>query len=150
MRAQLLLLLLLAAAACRAGAATPPGPSPVTSAGDPAGPIPFVWSTHTSHRPDGHRLRLQGGTLHAVPGELRLVDPAGRVVSSVALSPRLGAQHGLCGQGVGVVQVDLPLPASELGSFRDGAWPPGYRVEAEVGGAWRPTELAFAGCASIE
>lgn len=132
-------LLLLAACSAPAGAppsdprAGSPSTGPITSAGDPSAPVPFRWSTHTSHRPDGHRLRLQGGTLHAIPSELRLVDASERIVASAAAVPTSDPQDALCGRGAGLVRAELPLSAPELGAFR-AAWPAGYRPEARIAG----------------
>src|SRR5262245_1789116 len=147
MRRSILALLLLTLAACRGPAVSPQ--APITSAGDPAAPVPFRWSVHESHRADGHRLLLQGGTLHAIPSEVRLLDPSGRVVSGGPAEPLGESGTGLCGDRAGVVSAALPLPASELASFRSD-WPKAYRVEVRVGGTWRAADLSFAGCRSIE
>ena len=149
MRPLLLVFLTLAALACRPLGAAPAASTPVTSAGDPTAPVPFEWSTHTSHRPDGHRLHLQGGTLHAIPSEVRLVSPTGQTIASAPAVQLTDSDDGLCGERRGVARADLPLPAADIAKFRDG-WPAGYRVEVLVGGVWRPAQLTFAGCVSIE
>jgi hypothetical protein len=129
----------------------------ITSAGSPTGPVPFIWSTHVSHREDGHRLFLQGGSLDTVVDEVRLVSPDGTVVAGATTVPLKETDHSLCETTIerGMVQAGVPLSRSELEPFRGnrssfGTWPSGYRVEARVGGAWRPVQLTFAGCLSIE
>lgn len=147
MRRRQLLVLTLVGAACNAKdpRLTPSGP--VTSAGDPAEPVPFEWSVHTSQQPDGHVLQLRGGTLHAVPSELRLLDRTGRVVSGGPAAWVADGGPPLCDRREGVTRADLPLPAAEVANFR-ADWPAGYRLEARVGGGWRVAQLTFAGCRS--
>ncbi|MBI4496830.1 MAG: hypothetical protein HY689_02885 [Chloroflexi bacterium] len=142
----------LALLACNAASAAPSGasPTPITSAGDPTAPVPFQWTVHESHRPDGHRLRLQGGTLHAIPSEVRLRNSGGQTSASAPAKLLTQADTGLCrGQPQGMVGADLPLPPADLAAFRSD-WPSGYQVEVQVGGVWRPAQLTFAGCRSIE
>jgi hypothetical protein len=122
----------------------------VTSGDDPTTAVQLTWSLNESPRPDGHRLRLYGGTLHSIPSSLRLVSSSGQVISSAAaiFTPSGGE---LCGntQAVGTASAELPLPAAEVPNFRS-TWPAGYRVEAEVGGAWKSTTLTYAGCNTAE
>jgi hypothetical protein len=122
----------------------------VTSGDDPATAVPLSWSLNESPRPDGHRLRFYGGTMHSIPGSLRVVTPSGQVVAS-GTATFSASGGGLCGdtQAVGTARAELPLPAAEVAAFRSG-WPAGYRVEAEVGGTWRPAALTHAGCTTAE
>lgn len=147
----------IATPATRGAAEPPAGTSPVasprasperssgvvTSADDPAEPVPFRWTTRRSAAPDGHRLVLQGGTIHAIADSARLLDPRGQVVATAPAAPV--SSSDLC-PGGGVVRAELPLAPELLPLFEAEAWPPGYRVEALVGGRWRSTALTFAGC----
>jgi len=112
----------------------PPTATPITSAGDPAVPVPFRWTLP----PDG-LLRLQGGNLHALASELRLLDAAGRTVADGPTTPLGAGDAGLCGaaQPQGVVGGALQLPDASM-------WPSHYRLEAKVGNVWRPTQLTKA------
>jgi|GEM_PF-2097366 len=151
-RMTVLLWTLLAAivvSGCNRAGAVPQEPITVTSAGSPTDPVPVEWSIHTSHRPDGHRLLLQGGTLHAIPSEARLIGPDGRVIASGPARPIGETDARLCDSRRGIARADLRLPATELPRFQSD-WPAGYRVEVRVGGTWRPAQLSFAGCRSIE
>ena len=118
---------------------------PVTLVDDPAAGVPLRWSLNESPRPDGHRLRVYGGTMHSVPSSVRLIDASGQVIASVPAT--FGTGGGLCGDtdGPGVAGAELPLAATNVADFRSG-WPANYRVEAEVGGAWLPAALTYAGC----
>lgn len=142
-------LLLVLGAACGPAGSASQDPVTVTSAGSPSDPVPVQWSVHTSHRPDGHRLLLQGGTIHALPGEARLLGPDGRVITAGPARPLGEADGRLCDSRRGLARADLRLSATELPRFA-GDWPAGYRVEVRVGGRWRPAQLSFAGCRSIE
>jgi hypothetical protein len=124
-------------------------PAAVTSGDDPSAPVPFRWSLNESPRPDGHRLRLFGGTMHSIPSSVRLVSPGGQVVASALAT--FSTNGGLCGdtQSVGTASAELPLAPAEAPAFR-GSWPAGYRIEAEVGGAWRPVTLTYAGCKTAD
>lgn len=122
--------------------------APLTSAGDRSQPVPFVWTTHQSHRATGNRLIFQGGTIHALPERVRLLDPAGKVVATAdTRPPRTPADP--CPGSAGIVRAELPMAEEMLTPFL-GEWPAGYRVEAQVGGTWLATETRFAGCRSIE
>lgn len=132
-----------------------PETTPVTSLGDPTGPVPVFWSVQTSHRPDGHRLRIEGGTIHAIAGEVRLLDGAGRVAASQPTRLVGASDLGICGgRPRGTFAVDLPLSEGDLQAFtlsgQGSRWPDEYRLEVQVGGVWRPGSPTFAGCASIE
>jgi hypothetical protein len=124
-------------------------PVSVSSGDDPAAGVPLRWSLNESPRPDGHRIRVYGGTMHSIPSSVRLLGPTGQVVGSASATFSPGA--GLCGdtQGAGVAGADVPLPAANVADFRSG-WPSGYRIEAEVGGTWLPTVLTHAGCNSTD
>jgi hypothetical protein len=140
-------LALTAAVLVLVGCSINPG---VNSGDDRSALVPVYWSLNDSPRSDGHRLRLHGGTLHSIPSTFRLLSPSGQILASATatFSPSGG---GLCGntQAVGTATAELPLPATEVAAFRAG-WPSGYRVEAEVGGAWRPTMLTHAGCTTAD
>lgn len=111
-----------------------PTATPITSAGDPAAPVSFRWTLS----PEG-LLRLQGGTLHAIASEMRLLDGAGKVVASAPATMLGAGDTGLCGeaQAQGMVAAELRPPDP-------GKWPGGYRLEARVGNAWRPAQLTKA------
>ncbi len=111
-----------------------PTTAPITSAGDPAAPVPFRWALS----PDG-LLRLQGGNLHALASELRLLDATGRTVADAPTTPLGAGDAGLCGaaQAQGMVGATLRPPDA-------GKWPGQYRLEAKVGSMWRPTQLTKA------
>lgn len=150
-------LLLLACGATGASASSPTrvsasGPprqvGPITSAGDPSTPVPFAWSLHPGQAPDSNLLRLQGGTLHAIPDEARLLDAAGQVVAS-APARTIEPADGPCHVNEGLVRAELLLPDAALAEFENG-WPAAFRVEVRVGGTWRPTELRESGCRTIE
>jgi hypothetical protein len=143
------LLVAIIVSGCNQARATSQEPVTVTSAGSPTDPVPVEWSIHRSYRLDGHRLLLQGGTIHAIPSEARLIGPDGKVVAAGPARPLGGADERLCDSRRGLVRADLRLPAAELPRF-EGDWPAGYRVEVRVGGKWRPTQLSFAGCRSTE
>ena len=108
--------------------------APITSTGDPAAPVPFHWTLP----PDG-LLRLQGGNPHALASELRLLDATGRAVADGPATPLGAGAAGLCGvdQPHGMVGGSLQLPDASK-------WPGQYRLEAKVGGVWRPTQLTKA------
>ncbi len=142
-------LLLLSGAACGPAGAASQDQVTVTSGGSPSDPVPVEWSIHTSHRPDGHRLLLQGGTIHAIPSDARLLGPDGRVITAGPARPLGETDDRLCDSRRGLVRADLRLPAAELPRFA-GDWPTGYRIEVRVSGRWRPAQLSFAGCRSIE
>jgi hypothetical protein len=120
-------------------------PVAVSSGDDPNAGVPLRWSLNDSPRPDGHLLRVYGGTMHSIPAAVRLLGPGGQLVSSAPATFAPGA--GLCGDtsGAGVAGADLPLPAANVADFR-GGWPAGYRLEAEVGGTWLPVAQTHAGC----
>src|SRR3954447_4769155 len=115
----LLLLAVLGVAGCR-----PPVSAPQ------AEPVPMRWSLNDSPRADGHRLRVAGGTLHAIPARVRLVRaPAQEIAeASAAFDPG----RGLCGDtsGAGTASAELPLSSSDAAAFR-GGWPTGYVIEAQ-------------------
>jgi hypothetical protein len=111
-----------------------PAPTPITSAGDPTAAVPFRWALST----DGV-LRLQGGNLHAIASEVRLLDAGGKTAAS-APATLLGADAGgLCGepQAQGMVGAELRLPDAS-------GWPDQYRLEVKVGDTWRPAQLTRA------
>lgn len=110
-----------------------------------AGAVLLYWTTHESHSPDGHRVSL-GVRSGAVPDEARLLDRSGRVVASAAFGPPR-PYEGCLGAAASVAA--LPVPLEVVQAFRpDPA--AGYRVEARIGGAWRPARLVSTGCASME
>ena len=111
-----------------------PTPTPITSAGDPAAPVPFRWTLS----PDG-LLRLQGGTLHAIASEVRLLDDTGKTVASTPTTMLGAGDADLCGaaQALGMVAAELRPPDV-------GKWPGQYRLEARVGNTWRPAQLTKA------
>ncbi len=135
MRKILLVVLVYAQVAC----ATPfhSSPAPITSAGDPSAVVPFRWTM----QPDGPGglLLLQGGTLHAIADEVRVLDAGGVVVTSAPTTMLGAGDGGLCGepQAQGMVAAELRLP-----DVRN--WPDQYRLEAKVGEAWRPVRLTKA------
>ena len=116
---------------CTVGAR--PSPKPITSAGDPAAAVRFRWALA------GETLRLQGGTPHAIADEVRLRDAAGQTVASAPAVPLGAGEGGLCGepQAQGTVRAELRLPDPSR-------WPGQLRLEARVGGAWRPAGLTQA------
>jgi hypothetical protein len=121
----------LLVAACARGAA--PSPTPITSAGDPAAPVPFRWELAAG------TLRLQGGTLHAIADEVRVRDAGGQAVASAPAVPLGASATGLCGEprAQGMVRAEVRLPDP-------GRWPGQLRLEARVGGTWRPAQLTQA------
>jgi hypothetical protein len=121
---------------------------PITSAPDPSEPVPFLWALHRSHSAAGHRLLLSGGTIHAVPSDVRLVDSTGQVVATAATSP--AADGNSCPGSRGIARAELPLRTELLAAFAGGEAPADYQIEARVGGTWRSTVLTFAGCESTE
>lgn len=125
-------ILSLVLAAC--ATSLPPTAIPLTSTGAPGAPVPFHWLL----APDG-ALRLQGGTLHAIADEVRLLDDAGAAVTSAATTMIGSGTPGLCGepQARGMVAAELRPPDVRK-------WPGQYRLEARVGGAWHPTQLTQA------
>ena len=122
---------------------------PITSAGDPAAAIPVAWSPQPGSGKSvvGARLLVEGGNLHALPDETRLLDTAGRTVARAPALP-LPDGAGLCGSSRGLTRAELPLPANELDRFRTDSWPAMYRLELRIGGRWRPTQPIYAGCES--
>jgi hypothetical protein len=114
-----------------------PTATPITSAGDPSSAVPFYWTVQPEG--SGGVLRVQGGNLHAIAGEVRVVDVAGKTVASTPTT-LLGANDaGLCGspQAQGMVGAELRLPDASK-------WPDQYRLQAKVGSAWRPAQLTKA------
>lgn len=124
--------------------------APATTSADPPGaPIPAQWTTHTSHSPDGSRLLVHAGTLHSIPSRLRLLDGGGATVS-VAATRSVDDLSSSCIDGPEPVGAELPLPATALARFAGASWPAGYRLEAELGGTWRPVSPTFANCVVME
>ncbi|MHB1131038.1 MAG: hypothetical protein ACYC4L_01480 [Chloroflexota bacterium] len=122
--------------------------TPITSA-DPNKPVPFVWSTVQTHF-SGSLLRLQGGTLHAIPAAVRLIGPGGEVVATSDTRPVGAGEAGLCGEGAtGLVAADLAVSRQAVEAL-GAQWPANYSLEAQVGGEWRATTLTFAGCLAME
>jgi hypothetical protein len=122
--------------------------APVTSADESTGPVPMRWALNDSPRPDGSQLRLQGGTMHAIPKTVKLLDAAGQEISQAVADFQPGAS--LCGaEDPGLTRADVPLPPAEVPGFRPG-WPTGYRVEVNVAGTWYPADLTSAGCTTTE
>lgn len=114
-----------------AGCAAPAGS--VTSAGDPGAPVPFRWTLSRDAV-----LRLQGGDLHAVPSEVRLLNESGRTVARATATALGAGDRGLCGgEALGMVAARVRLPDAR-------SWPDRYRLEVHVGTSWRPTELTRA------
>ncbi len=120
---------------------------PITSAGDLATAVPVAWSPQTGGGAGGARLLVEGGNLHAIPEEMRLLAAGGRTVARAPALP-LPDGAGLCGSARGLARAELPLPATELERFRKDEWPATYRLELRVGGRWRPTLPVYAGCES--
>ena len=114
-----------------------PTATPITSAGDPSVAVPFHWTLQPEG--SGGILHVQGGNLHAIADEVRVVDAAGKTVASMPTT-LLGANDaGLCGspQAQGMVGAEVRLPDASK-------WPDQYRLEAKVGTAWRPAQLTRA------
>lgn len=111
---------------------------PITSAPDPADPVPFRWTLQ-----DG-ALLLQGGTLHTIPSEVRLLGPSGQVVGRASATPVQGS--GDCPEGAGVARAEVALPGAVQAAFQSDQWPDTYALEVLVGGTWRPTTLTAASC----
>lgn len=110
-----------------------------------AGAVLLYWTTHESHSPNGHRVSL-GVRSGAAPDEARLLDRSGQVVASAVFGPPR-PYEGCLGAAASVAA--LPVPLEVVRAFRpDPA--AGYRVEARIGGAWRPARLVSTGCASME
>ena len=114
-----------------------PTATPITSASDPSAAVPFHWTLQPEG--SGGILRVQGGNLHAIAGEVRVVDAAGKTVASTPTTPLGANDGGLCGspQAQGMVGAELRLPDASK-------WPGQYRLEAKVGNAWRPVQLTKA------
>ena len=110
--------------------------------------MPFVWATYRGHAPDRALLLLQGGTLHSIPDRVRLLDPTGQLLGTAQAGSSKPDES--CLEGPGPVHAILPLPGATLQLFQGGAWPAGYRLEAEVAGVWRPVLASFGGCAVTE
>ena len=140
----------LAAAGCAPrGGDGGPGAGPITSAGDPGAPVAVVWSTHAGRTASDHRLLVEGGTLHAIPSEMRLLDATGTVVASAPALPTSDGSPGLCGAAPGgLARAALPISAADLQRLRAGTWPPALRLELRVGGRWQPAAPTYAGCVS--
>ncbi len=140
-RARMILLLFGLAALLTAltACSTPfqPTATPITSAGDPSSAVPFRWTLQPEG--SGGVLRVQGGNLHAIAGEVRVVDVAGKTVASSPTTPLGANDGGLCGspRAQGMVGAELRLPDASK-------WPDQYRLEAKVGSAWRPAQLTKA------
>lgn len=110
-----------------------------------AGAVLLYWTTHESHSPNGHRVSL-GVRSGAVPDEARLIDPSGPVVASAAFGPAR-PNEGCLGAATSVAALAVPLEV--VRAFRPDV-AAGYRVEARVGGTWRPARLVSIGCTSME
>lgn len=110
-----------------------------------AGSVLLYWTTHESHSPNGHRLSL-GVRSGAVPDEARLLDPSGQLVASAAFGPPRPSE-GCLGAAASVAA--LAVPREVVRAFRPDI-AAGYRVEARVGGTWRPGRLVSIGCVSME
>lgn len=121
----------LAALLALTGCAAPAGS--VTSAGNPAAPVPFRWTLSGDAV-----LRLQGGDLHAIPSEVRLLDESGRTAARATATALGAGDPGLCGgKALGMVAARVRLPDPSR-------WPDRYRLEVHVGTTWRPTALTRA------
>jgi hypothetical protein len=123
-------------------------PVVVTSAGNPSDPVPFRWVLASDAATATTTLRLQRGTLHAIPSAVRLVDASDQVIALAATIFAPGGRPDLCGGSnfAGMTEADLPLSPSTATAFAEDAWPTGYRLEAEVGGMWRPVEVEEVVC----
>lgn len=110
----------------------------------------IAWSTHTARSAAGHRLLVKGGTLHAIPDEVRLLNPAGQPIARGPARSLPDGDAGLCGTPQGLTGAELALPDTDVQRFRGGQWPPGYRLEMRVGGRWRPASPRYAGCETAE
>ena len=104
--------------------------------------IVLYLSTHTSHSPSGHRVSV-ASKMGPVPDEARLVDASGLVIASARFEPP--SSYGCLSAAAGVAVFAVPgevLAGVNISSD--------YRVEARVAGAWRPVQLVFSGCSSVE
>ncbi len=122
---------------------------PTTPVMDELSTVTFYWSYEDGHEGYGSddRLLLQGGDEYSVPGEIRLLNPAGQ---TVAVAQPYPAPPGLCGKQWGDYRASLPISDTELDAFYGGKWPAGYRLEVEFQGSWRPARLIYAGCFAVE
>lgn len=121
-----------------------PGQQVTTSGDDPSTPVPFQWTLADAGARGAPVLALSGGTLHSIPSQVRLLGPAGQVVASAPASGTSPA--GACPEAPGLAHALLPLPAAARPSFESGAWPAGFRLEAQVAAAWRPAAVAATRC----
>jgi hypothetical protein len=102
-------------------------------------------STHTSHSPTGHRVFVAAGAA-PLPEQARLIDPAGQVTATAGFEAPKSYDCLHAAAGVAA----LAVPQSVVDGFAKQNGDLGYRVEARIGGAWKPVELVASGCASIE
>lgn len=110
-----------------------------------AGAVVLYWTTHESHSPNGHRVSL-GLRSGVVPDEARLLGHRGQVVASAAFGSARPYEGCL---GAAAAVAALPVPLEVVRAFRPTA-AAGYRVEARIGGTWRPAQLVSTGCLSME
>jgi len=102
----------------------------------------MYYSTHVSHSPTGHRISvaIRSG---AVPEAARLIDAAGREVSSATFEMPKPNDCLRAAAAVAAMQV-IERETQEIAR---GA----LRVEVRVsGGAWVPTQLVASNCHSVE
>jgi hypothetical protein len=107
--------------------------------------IVLYFSTHISHSPTGHRVFVAPGAA-PLPEQARLIDGAGQVIATAGFeAPK---SYDCLHAAAGVAALAVPQNVVERFARQNGD--AGYRVEARIGGAWKPVELVASGCASIE
>lgn len=130
-------------------AISPDGAGPALQEGpslslEPEDLVPFSWTVYRSPESGEGLLILQGGTIHALPSMVQIVDGTGGIVASAPATPVIGAPQ-VCPSLTGIVRAELSLREEHYELFAQ-EWPAGYRIEVLVGGFWRPTSLVFLGC----
>ena len=102
-------------------------------------PSQLRWGTYRTHAAN-NGVSLYGD----VGDEVRLLNPAGAVVSSAVLH---APDQGLC-----KANYVLPLSSSDIASFdlAQRSWPDGYRVQTVVAGTWTDIVPLGGGCNATE
>ena len=119
--------------------------SPVATSGDDV-VLSFLWSIDEGSGDDPVILRLQGGGIHRVPSQVRLLNPEGVAIVEANTVPTEVAGV-LCAEArLGIYRADVVVPPGDRAAFSGMNWPAGYQVVGLVGSDWLLAELAPSGC----